>query len=117
MWSEQAEEPAVRMRQAITRLSNDATTSENDLLSLRIAAVDLASLIVQLAANAAASGRAGEAPEQRSAPLDATLSAVTGELAARAQEVERPAMTVPTSSHITSRPVCGSVFRRTRCSG
>lgn len=90
VWSEQAEEPAVRMRQAITRLSNDATTSENHLLSLRIAAVDLAALIVQMAANAAASGRAGEAPEQRSTPLDATLSAVTGELAARAQEVERP---------------------------
>ncbi len=89
VWSEQAEEPAVRMRKAIARLSNDATSTENDLLSLRIAAVDLASLIIQLAANAAASGRAGEAPEQRSPPLAATLSALTAEVAARAQEVER----------------------------
>ena len=89
VWSEQAEEPAVRMRQAITCLSHDTTTSEGDLLSLRNAAVDLASLIVQLAANAAASGRAGEAPEERSPGLDEKLSAVTAELAARAQKFER----------------------------
>ncbi len=90
VWSEQAEEPAVRMRQAITRLSRDATTSEGDLRSLRTAAVDLASLLLQLAANATVSGRVGEAPEERSAALEARLSAVTAELSARAQEVERP---------------------------
>lgn len=90
VWSEQAEAPAVRMRQAINCLARDTTTSEHDLLPLRIAAVDLASLIVRLAANAGASGRAGEAQEERSAALDATLSAVTAELAARAQQVERP---------------------------
>jgi hypothetical protein len=90
VWSEQAEEPAVRMRQAITRLSRDTTASEGDLLSLRIAAVDLASLLLRLAANAAASGRAGEAAETPPATLAAKLSAVTTELAARAQKVERP---------------------------
>ena len=90
VWSEQAEEPSVRMRHAITCLSRDATTSEGDLLSLRIAAVDLASLLVQLAANAAAGGRAGEAREERSTALDRTLSAVTAELACHAQNVERP---------------------------
>jgi hypothetical protein len=61
------------------------------LLSLRIAGVDLASLLVQLAANAAASGRAGEAPEQPSAALAGQLSEIAAELAARAHEVERPA--------------------------
>lgn len=90
VWSEQAEEPAARMREAITRLSRNATSFQGDFLALRIASVDLASLLVQLAANAAASGQAAEAPEQLSAELRAMLSAVTGELASRAQEVERP---------------------------
>ena len=90
VWSEQAEEPAVRMRQAIARLSRNATTSEGDLLALRIASVDFASLLVQLAANAAASGQAGGAPEEPSAELAANVSSVIGELASRAQEVERP---------------------------
>jgi hypothetical protein len=90
VWSEQAEAPAVRMRQAISCLSRSASPSDGEFLSLRIAAVDLASLLVQLAANAAASGRACAAPEERSAAVDRKLGAVTGELAARAQEVERP---------------------------
>ena len=90
VWREQAEEPAVRMRQAIARLSRNATTSEGDLLALRIASVDFASLLVQLAANAAASGQAGGAPEEPSAELAAKVSSVIAELASRAQEVERP---------------------------
>ena len=90
VWAEQAEEPAGRIRRAITCLSGKPSAFHGDLLSLTIAAVDLASLLLRLAANAAASGRAGEAPEERSAALDAKLRAVTGELAARAQEVERP---------------------------
>jgi hypothetical protein len=60
------------------------------LRSLTVAAVDVASQLVRLAANAAASGRGAEAPEERSAALDAKLRAVTAELAARAQQVERP---------------------------
>jgi hypothetical protein len=90
VWSEQAEQPAVRMRQAITQLSRNATTSEADLLSLRIAGVDFASLLVQLAANAAASGQAGGAPEEPPSGLMANLGSITGELASRAQEVKRP---------------------------
>jgi hypothetical protein len=90
VWSEQAEEPGVRMRQAIARLSRDASSSVGDLLSLRIAAVDLASLLIQSAASAAASGRAGEAPDAPPAALSEKLSTVTAELAARAQQVERP---------------------------
>jgi hypothetical protein len=90
VWSEHAEEPAAAMRQAITGLSRHSTAFQTDLLSLTVAAVDVASLLVRLAANAAASGRGSEAPEQRSAALDAKLGAVTAELAARAREVERP---------------------------
>ena len=90
VWREQAEEPAVRMRQAITRLSRRASEPEPDLLALRIASADFASLLVQLAANAAASGQAGGAPEEPSAELAAKLSSVIGELASHAHEVERP---------------------------
>ena len=68
------------MRQAINSLPRNTTTSEHDLLPLRIAAVDLASLMVRLAANTAAGGRARQGQEERSAALDATLSAVTTEL-------------------------------------
>jgi len=78
------------VRQAIARLSRDSSASQSDLLSLSIAAVDLAALLVRLAANVAAGGRGGEAPEPRSAALDEKLGAVTGELAARSRELERP---------------------------
>jgi hypothetical protein len=91
VWSEQAEEPSAAMRQAIGRLSRDSDASEGDLLSLSIAAVDLASLLVRLAANATASGRGGGAAEHRTATLDTNLAAVTAELAYRSREAERPA--------------------------
>ncbi len=91
VWSEQAEQPAARTRRAIASLSRHAPPSDVDLLSLRTGAVDLASLLVRLAANAAASGRAGEAPEPRSSALEAKLRAVTAELPAGAPDVERPA--------------------------
>jgi hypothetical protein len=90
VWSEHAEAPSAAMRQAIAGLSRDSTAFEADVLSLSVAAVDVASLLVRLAANAAASGRGGEAAEERSAALDAKLGAVTAELAARSQDVERP---------------------------
>ena len=91
VWSEQAEQPAARTRRAIASLSRHAPPSDVDLLSLRTGAVDLASLLVRLAANAAASGRAGEAPEPGSSALEAKLRAVTAELAASAPDVGRPA--------------------------
>ena len=75
---------------AIARLSRRASEPEPDLLALRIASADFASLLVQLAANAAASGQARGAPEEPSAELAAKLSSVIGELASHAHEVERP---------------------------
>jgi hypothetical protein len=90
VWAEHAEEPSAAMRQAISCLSRKPTPVQGDLVSLTIAAVDLASLLVRLAANVAASGRGGEAPERRSGALDAKLGAVTADLAARAQNIERP---------------------------
>jgi hypothetical protein len=93
VWSEQAEEPAARMRQAIATLSHDPSTPEEALISLRGAAVDLAALLIRIAANARASQHAREAPEERTAALMATLYAVTRELSSRAQQLE------PTHDH------------------
>lgn len=90
IWSEHGEQPSAAMRQAITHLSRDPTAPQSDLLSLSIAAVDLASLLVRLAANAGASGRTGEAPEQRSAALDAKLGTVAAEVAAHSRDVKPP---------------------------
>jgi len=90
IWSEHGEQPSAAMRQAITHLSRDPTAPQSDLLSLSIAAVDLASLLVRLAANAGASGRTGEAPEQRSAALNAKLGTVAAEVAAHSRDVKPP---------------------------
>jgi hypothetical protein len=77
---------------ASQRLGTIVPSSDGERVGSRatVAAVDVASLLVRLGANAAASGRGSEAPEQRSAALDAKLGSVTAELAARAREVERP---------------------------
>ena len=93
VWCEHGEQPSAAMRRAITRLSRDPTAPQGDLLSLSIAAVDLASVLVRLAANAAASGRAGDAPEQRSAALHAKLRMAAAELEARAGNVNQPPRT------------------------
>lgn len=52
--------------------------------------MDLASLLVRLAANAGASGRAREAPEQRSAALNAKLGTIAAEVAAHSRDVKQP---------------------------
>lgn len=87
---QEGEESAARIRQALARATQRTPTSNGDLLSLEIAAADMASLLVRAAANAASSGRADDAPEHRSTALDRTLRAITRELASRAGEVERP---------------------------
>jgi hypothetical protein len=65
--------------------------SRGDLLPLRLAVIELASLLVRAAANAATGGRADEAPEARSPQLDRALRAITVDLARDAQAVEKPA--------------------------
>jgi hypothetical protein len=89
VWAEQAEEPAARTRRAVAHLARDARASEAELHSLRVAAVDLAALLIRTAANARANRLAREAPEQRTTSLTETVHAVTGELTARAQQYPR----------------------------
>jgi len=88
--AQDAEGPAVRLRQAASQLSRRQKASEGDALSLQTAAVDLAALLVRAAANTAAVGRADEAPEPRSAALARQLRAIVLELTGRADDVERP---------------------------
>lgn len=91
--TEDANDATARMRELVTNLSNKKEISHGDLLSLRLATADLGSLVVRAAANAAASGRADEAPEARSPSLDEALRKIALELADRANAVERPADT------------------------
>ena len=88
--AQEGEASAARIRHALAHGTPRKPTSNGDLLSLEIAAVDMASLLVRAAANAASGGRADDAPEYRSTALDRTLRAIARELATRAREVERP---------------------------
>jgi hypothetical protein len=87
---EDGQQSAARIRHAIGRLAQDEGTSHADLSILRREAIDLAAVLLLAAANVAASGSASEAPEKRPPALHRTLDAITRELAARAQRVERP---------------------------
>jgi len=90
VYSQEAEAPAVRVREATSQLSGRVKASHGDALSLQIAAVELAALLVRAAANTAAGGRADEASEPRSTALARQLRAILLELAAIADNVERP---------------------------
>ena len=64
--------------------------SHGGLLSLRLAAVELAALLVRAAGNVATGGRADEAPEPRSPALDRALRAIERELARGHTRSARP---------------------------
>ena len=89
VWSEQAEKPASGMRRAIRALSHDPCAA-SALRSLELTGIELTSLLVRLAANARASRNPREAPEPRSATLQASLEGIVGELAAAARQLDRP---------------------------
>jgi len=81
---DEADAAAARLREVVAALAGQTALSHGDLLSLRIAAVELAALLVRAAGNAAAGGGAAVAPESRSAALDLALRAIEHELASRA---------------------------------
>jgi len=89
--SEDADNAAARMRELLAALPCETPVSRGDLLPLRLAAVELAALLVRAAGNAATGGRADEAPEPRSPQLDRALRAIELDLARDAQAVEKPA--------------------------
>jgi hypothetical protein len=76
---EDGESAAVRLRQGIARVSREARMSDAHPLCARSATVDLASLLVRAAGNAAASGSASQASENRTAALGAGAAASSSE--------------------------------------
>ena len=90
VYSQEAEEPAARVRQAASQLSRRGKPSQGDELSLQMASVELAALLVRAAANTAAGGRADEAPEPRSTALARQLRTILLDLVALADDVKRP---------------------------
>ena len=87
---EDGEAPAARARRAMADSSGGGAISQADLISLRIASVDLAALLVRAAANLTIAGSAHAAPEPRSPALDRSLRAVAAEIDACARATERP---------------------------
>ena len=87
---EEADAAAARLRGVVAALPDQASSSHDGLLSLRLAAVELAALLVRAAGNAALASGAGEAPESRSAALDRALRAIEHELRDRANAVRPP---------------------------
>lgn len=88
---EEGEPPAVRIRHALVNAPAGGAIPQSELISLRIAAVNLAALLVRAAANVTVAGSAHQAPDPRSPALDESLRAITDELARCARAVERPA--------------------------
>ena len=86
---QEAEVPAVRVREAASQLARRHRSSHGDALSAQIASVDLAALLVRAAANTAVAGRADEAPDPRSPALAQQLRAIVLELGARVENVQR----------------------------
>ena len=87
---EEADAAAARLRELVAGLGDQAALSHGGLLPLRLAAVELAALLVRAAGNAAVGGRAGEAPEPQSPALDLALRAIEHELARRANAAGPP---------------------------
>jgi len=87
---EEADAAAARLRELVAGLADQAALSHGGLLSLRLAAVEVAALLVRAAGNAAVGGRAGEAPEPQSPALDLALRAIEHELARRATAAGPP---------------------------
>jgi hypothetical protein len=87
---EEADAAAARLRELVAALADQTALSHGGLLSLRIAAVELAALLVRAAGNAAAVGGAAEASESRSAALERALRAIEHELRGRANAVGPP---------------------------
>jgi hypothetical protein len=87
---EEADAAAARLREVVAALADQTALSHGGLLSLRIAAVELAALLVRAASNAALGGGAAGAAEARSPALGRALGAIEHELRGRANAVGPP---------------------------
>lgn len=89
--AEETAEPASRIRQARIRRARHTPPAMVDAIALRVAAVELAALLIRAAANLTVTDRAETASEERPSGLPATLRALADQLAARAADNERAA--------------------------
>lgn len=80
----EAEQPAVRMRQSLAALAGPRGAGTSDLISMQIAAVELAVLLVRAAGNVLVNAHAAEAPEDRTPLLNRALLRVGHEIETRA---------------------------------
>ena len=88
--AEAADAAAARLRELIAGSPEQIPMSHGGLLSLRLAAVEIAALLVRAAGNVSAGGRADGAPEPRSPALDLALRAIERKLASRVNAVGPP---------------------------
>ncbi|MFZ1155383.1 MAG: hypothetical protein WAN93_10810 [Solirubrobacteraceae bacterium] len=80
-----AEEPAVRMRRSLAELASHETAVTGDLISVQIAAIELATLPIRAAGNLMTHNRATGAPERRTEALDRTLMRIEREVSSHAR--------------------------------
>lgn len=80
-----AEQPAMRMRHSLAELATHGDAPIGDLLSVHIAAIELASLLVRAAGNVVTDSHADEASDGRTSRTDEALLRVADEIGARAQ--------------------------------
>lgn len=84
-----AQGPAARTRRALALLRELNSSGHADLLSLEVAAVDLAALLVCGAGNLATANRPDAAIERAAIPTPPPLQAIAEEIAARAKQMQR----------------------------
>lgn|GEM_PF-4325912 len=81
----EAEEPAVCMRQSLAALAGRDHGGTSDLISVQIAAIELAALLVRAAGNVLVYTHAAEAPEDRTPALSQALRRVGREIETQAR--------------------------------
>jgi hypothetical protein len=84
-----AQAPAARTRRALALLRGSDSSGHADLLSLQVAAVDLAALLVRAAGNLATANRADAAVERAAIAAPQPLRAMALEIASRAEQLQR----------------------------
>jgi hypothetical protein len=82
--------PAARTRKALSMLRAPDGGAHGDLLSLQVAAVDLAALLVRAAGNLATADRADAAVRRATTTVPQPLRAIAREIGERAKQLERP---------------------------
>jgi hypothetical protein len=87
----EVEEPAVRMRHSLAELAGHDPGLIRDLISVQIAAIELATLLIRAAGNSMTHARGTDAPEKRTEALDRALLRVEREISTHARALNEEA--------------------------